>query len=478
MKREGGFAFAAALMLMLVVAILVTAVLTMSMSAQLLATSRHEYTQAIYLAEAGVNALIAEWRYLGAENPPAQPYGGALANGESAGSYYVTWTGPNDSGVVTVDSLGTVNTGLTGTIYHLQRTVQVKLDTDGDWAWNHVYYSDSDLPGQDESPYATINGIVEVEIDGTVGAPEDFVDHANGPMGGGMLPSPMWDLWHEWVRADMTCDPVTHEQIIRDPDGDGLADPRWPDQATLPAYTVASVDAIPDGTDGSITPRHAYWLGSSSSTPLDHALHSADGHATNDVNFFMPDAYGEVNPDAYVCNTKNKRFTVTFGKSTSTAGVYTGNFFVHGDIQIKQNARIRGTLIATGNITFFGVDNIQITPEAVDPTAPCEERVYYPALVAGGDIMVRDQGVDPGDPDQARLRVSGIIWAGDTYTGSASDVEGCVVASNVVLSGNSFVRYGMDIDGCEYEPGANPPPWFREPDRNAMQPVPRSWREL
>ena len=86
--------------------------------------------------------------------------------------------------------------------------------------------------------------------------------------------------------------------------------------------------------------------------------------------------------------------------------------------------------------------------------------------------------MDPGDPEQARLRVSGIIWAGDTYTGSASDVEGCVVASNVVLSGNTFVRYGMDIDGCEYEPGANPPPWFREPDRNAMQPVPRSWREL
>jgi len=257
MKREGGFAFAAALMLMLVVAILVTAVLTMSMSAQLLATSRHEYTQAIYLAEAGVNTVIADWRDRGAENPPAQPYQGVLANGGAAGTYHVTWTPPNDAGVIILDSLGTVNTGLTGTVYHLQRTVQVRLDTDGDWAWNHVYYSDSDLPGQDEPPYATINGIVEVEVDGAVGAPEDFLDHANGPMSGGMLPSPMWDLWHEWVRADMTCDPVTHEQIARDPDGDGIANPRWPDQATLDAYTSTSVNAIPDGADGSITPLHA-----------------------------------------------------------------------------------------------------------------------------------------------------------------------------------------------------------------------------
>ena len=85
MKRERGFAFAAALMLMLVVAILVTAVLTMSMSARLLASSRHEYTQAIYLAEAGVNTVIADWRDRGAENPPAQPYQGVLATGGAAG---------------------------------------------------------------------------------------------------------------------------------------------------------------------------------------------------------------------------------------------------------------------------------------------------------------------------------------------------------------------------------------------------------
>ena len=55
-NRSGGFAFVAALMVVLVVAILLMAVLTMAMSARLLAGSRQEYLQAMYLAEAGINA--------------------------------------------------------------------------------------------------------------------------------------------------------------------------------------------------------------------------------------------------------------------------------------------------------------------------------------------------------------------------------------------------------------------------------------
>ncbi|NIR01592.1 MAG: hypothetical protein GTN78_15565, partial [Gemmatimonadales bacterium] len=71
-----------------------------------------------------------------------------------------------------------------------------------DWAWNHVYYSDSDVEGMEPPEYATINGNGDVEIGGVVGAPTDFTDHPNGPGGGGKLPSPMWDKWHEWVQYD------------------------------------------------------------------------------------------------------------------------------------------------------------------------------------------------------------------------------------------------------------------------------------
>jgi type II secretory pathway pseudopilin PulG len=465
-RRGRGFALVAALMVMLVVAILVTAVLTMAMSARLLAGSRQDYTQALYLAEAGVNALMADWRSRGPENPPAQPYVGTLANGTATGSYSVTWTSPNPAGVVTLTSHGTANADLEGTIYNLTRTVQVDLDTDGDWAWNHVYYSDTDQPGMEEEPYADVKGgSGEVEIGGEVGDPMDFLDHPNGPAGGETLPSPIWDLWHEWVRLDLTCDFLTEAQLPRDPDGDGIPDPRWPDQATLPAFTGTAVDANPD--------RHMYWYGASTTTPLDATVHSADPHVVNDENFFMPDWYGEDNPDAYVCNSSNKRFTVTFSD-----GNYYGNYYVHGDIHVKNRAHIYGTIIATGNITFYGVEDCSITPEIADPDAPCDERVYYPAIIAGGDVVVRDQGVGEDDLRE-RLRVSGVVWAGNSYVGQASNVEGCIVAPNVRLGGNYLARYAVpDADGCVYEPGASPPPWFREPDRGEMRPVIRTWREV
>ena len=77
-------------MVMLVLAILVAGVLTMAVSARNLSASRHEYTQALYVAEAGVNKLIAEWRHAGAANPPAQPYAGTVDNAGTTGSYSVT----------------------------------------------------------------------------------------------------------------------------------------------------------------------------------------------------------------------------------------------------------------------------------------------------------------------------------------------------------------------------------------------------
>jgi len=459
-RRQAAFAFVAALMIMLVVAILLAAILTMTMTGRLLSTSRQEYTQALYLSEAGVNALIADWRARGMDNPPPQPYTGQLANGTSAGDYSVTWTTPDAAGVVTLTSQAAVNPNLEETVYHLSRTVEVKLDTDGDWAWNHVYYSDSDLPGMEDPPYADVKGgSGEIDIGGEIGDPEDFLDHPNGPAGGVTLPSPMWDLWHEWVRLDLTCDPVTNEQLPRDPG------PRYPDQATLPACTSVATDGDPE--------RHLYWYGDSPDTPLDYATHSTDGHAAYDENFFMPDWYGIDNPVAYVCNAGNKRFTVTFSKDE-----YFGNYLVHGDIHVKSRAHIYGTIIATGNVTFYGVEDCTIIPEIANPDDPCDERVYYPAIIAGGDVLVRDQGV--GDDDlRQRLRVSGIVWAGNSYTGQASNIEGCVVAPNVRLGGNYLTRYGIvDVDGCTYLPGETPPPWFREPDRGEMQTVPRSWREL
>jgi len=479
--QTGGFAFIAALMVILVIAILLMAILTMAMSARLLAGSRQEYTQAIYLAEAGINALISDWRVRGPSNPPPQPYQGELTNGGAPGTYHVTWASyPGRDDWVVVTSVGTVNTGLVGTVYNVSRTVEVRLDSDGDWAWNHVYYSDTDLEGQEPPEYATINGNGDVEIGHDVGAPADFADNEHGPGGGEILPTPMWDEWHDWVQYDLSCDPVTRQQIPRDSDGDGVADPRWPDQATTGASPSTSVDATPDDpTTHQTSDKHMFWYGSPG-TPVDYVGHASASHAQYDQNDFMPDWFGINNPWAYICNSSNKRFTVTFRKQTIDgveATDFTGNWFVHGDIHVKSRAHIHGTLIATGNIYFYGVENASIEPEAINPDAPCDERVYYPAMIAGGEVLVRDQGV--GDDDNRdRLRVSGIIWAGSSYTGQASNVEGCIVSPSVTLGGNFLTRYGIySIDGCEYGPGDSPPPWFREPDRGEMNPVPRTWRE-
>jgi hypothetical protein len=473
-SKKSGFAFVAALMVVLVVAILLMAILTMAMSSRLLTGSRQEYTQALYLAEAGINALIADWRWrIGQELPaPSQPFEGELQNGSGQGNYRVTWAYDSSrTDWIIVTSVGTVNPGLLGTVYNLNRTVDIRLDTDGDWAWNHVYYSDSDLPGQEPPEYATINGNGDVEVGGELGAPADFANHPNGPGGGGILPTPMWDLWHNWVQRDMTCDPATKAQIPRDPDGDGVPNPRWPDQATLGSFNNTSVDATPDPAPGQYAGRHTFWYGQPG-TPLDYTAHAGSSHAQHDENTFMPDWFGENNPWAYICNSSNKRFTVTFSN-----GNFTGNYFVHGDIHVKSRAHIYGTIIATGNVYFYGVEDASIEPEAVNPLAPCDERVYYPAIIAGGEVLVRDQGVGEDD-DRDRLRVSGIVWAGESYTGQASNVEGCVVSPNITLGGNFLTRYGIyNINDCEYQPGATPPPWFREPDRGEMTPIPRSWRE-
>jgi type II secretory pathway pseudopilin PulG len=129
-RGQQGFAFVAALMVMLVVSILIAGVLAMSASSQQLATSRQEFTQALYVAEGGVNALLSQWRANGVNNPPAQPYAGqvALADASSVGQYSVTWTVPNTNGIVTATSVGSVNSNLPGTIYNLTRTVKVDLD--------------------------------------------------------------------------------------------------------------------------------------------------------------------------------------------------------------------------------------------------------------------------------------------------------------------------------------------------------------
>jgi hypothetical protein len=421
-------------MLMLVLAVLITGVLTMAVSTRNLSASRHEYTEALYVAEAGINRVIATWR--GSASLPAVPgyADGTITNSGRTGAYHVSWDYWRPHGddslirqdVVVLTSRGTVNTALSDkTIYNLTRTVQVNFDANGDWAWNHVYTShDVDRPEYllGINDFAEINGHPSV-------VPSDLMDE-NGPAMSPSLPSPKWNEWEATAKS----------------------------YDTLPYANIFNAKAAAELN------RHLYWEGQSTSA------HTGSGHT--DYNYFDPldPRYGFVGPsypEAYGCTG----FTVTFNKQTSAA--YTGVYFVHGDVIIKNGVTINGTIVATGSILFQGQAS-SITPE---PTGGdyCAPYTVYPALIAGNNITIKDASAD---------HVKGIMWAGRSFVANAASVYGCVVAPSVTIGGTSdWTRYGFDnpipdADCTRYLPGESPPPMFNEPDMGALQPVPHSWREL
>jgi hypothetical protein len=161
--------------------------------------------------------------------------------------------------------------------------------------------------------------------------------------------------------------------------------------------------------------------------------------------------------------------TIEFKKQSAPS--YDGVYFVHGDIIVKSGVTINGTLVATRDIIFQGQAEATINV-LIENAQDCAARTVYPALIAGRDILIRDQSV---------FHTTGIIWAGRSFSARAADQGGCVVSPHISLSGNFSVTYGFDTTnpGCpRYEPGASPPPMFNEPGMNNLQPVPHSWREL
>ncbi len=419
-RGRDGFSFVAVLMVMLVLAILIAGVLAMAVSARNLSTSRHEYAEALYVSEAGINKLMSDWRKTGA--PPAQPYQGTISNASTNGSYHVTWDywqplpGLTRYDVVVLTSRGTINTGLPSTIYNLTRTVQANLDVNGDWAWNHVYTTNDPDPAYQVPPYADING-----ASGLI-TPSSYLNE-HGPGMSSKLPTPEWN---EWEAAALSYDTLPYSKI-----SSGTADPN----------------------------RHLYWSGQTTSS------HTGAGHTH--YNYFTPDPYfpGLSYPAAYGCNN----FTVEFRKQAGTD--YNGVYFVHGNVIIKNGITVNGTIVATGDITFQGQGQSDINV-LIKNQDDCAARTVYPALIAGRDIQIRDQST---------FHTYGIIWAGQSFIAKAADQAGCVVAPHITLSGNFSVTYGFDTTnpGCpRYEPGASPPPMFNEPGMNNLQPVPHSWREL
>ncbi len=442
--RASGFALAAALMLLVVGAILIVGVLAMAISAHQMSTSREQYTEAVYLAEAGINALISEWRANGIPDPTAQPYQGELPNGPTTGAYSVVWSWPPDPrGVVSVTSEGVTNSNIwQGSPFRLSRRVQVQLDTDGKWAWDHVWSADSTV--SPDYPYATING-------GGSYTPSDPND-PHAPYAQPELPTPRWDEWRQTALAQ-----------------DQNADGSLPYAGSLDIKVDAEAD------------RHVYWHGHGIDAPEDPSAHSSPP----DENYYIPDPYfPELSyPDAYVCTPGSKRYTVTFGKEGpgNQLTVYNGLFFVHGDVIIKGKVVVNGTIVATGDITTQAMAEVSIKPTI--PEGGAGEEEVYPALIAGRDVLITNRSTASANQTPEEVRILGIIWAGRSFDCRASLSSGCIVSPSVTLRGNFDIEYGFPIDPSDpnspiFEPGVSTPPMFNEPDTGWMQPTPHSWREL
>ncbi len=426
-RQTGGFAFVAVLLVMLVLAILITGILTLAVSTRNLSSSRHEYTEALYVAEAGINKVVATWRKNGLPdlyNPVAVD--GTITSQGKTGAFHVIYDfwhpypGATREDVVVLTSQGTINTALSDkTIYNITRTIQVNFDTNGDWGWSHVYYSDDLDVAYQVPPYANINGNSgDVE-------PGNYLDE-HGPGMGSVLPTPKWNEWEATAAA----------------------------YDTLP-YSNALMRSKEDATEA----RHVYWQGNSTTA------HTGAGHTH--YNYFTPDPYfsGLSYPAAYGCND----FTVTFNKHDGVD--YSGVYYVHGNVIVKNGVTITGTIIATGDVSLQG-QAITIVP-LIKNEMDCEARTVYPAIIGGRDVLITDQGVD--------FHTLGIIWAGHSFESKASNQSGCIVSPHITLGGNFNVTYGFDTsnpDCPRYEPGSSPPPMFNEPDLGAMQAVPHTWREL
>ena len=146
------------------------------------------------------------------------------------------------------------------------------------------------------------------------------------------------------------------------------------------------------------------------------------------------------------------------GNKTFDNASLTGIHYVAGNVIVKNKTTLKGTLVATGNITFQG-QNI-IAAQAI----PGDPLTYHPAVIALGSIGGGDQN----------LRIKGMVFADGSVDLNPCDVTGLIIAAGVTLRGSFSVihdpKYGV------------PPPGFTWPPSFIMSdPSPRamlgSWSE-
>lgn len=150
--------------------------------------------------------------------------------------------------------------------------------------------------------------------------------------------------------------------------------------------------------------------------------------------------------------------SVVSGNKTFSAGqIYTGIWYVDGAATIQDNVTINGTIVATGNITLQGSENVTTNPVT-----------GYPSLIAGNNVNGRDL---------EDSTINGLIYAGnniDFRDNEYNAFTGTFIAmNNILITGahNFTITYNSIIQ-------TNPPPGFSGSSSSVAVTAQKDWNEV
>jgi len=192
--------------------------------------------------------------------------------------------------------------------------------------------------------------------------------------------------------------------------------------------------------------------------PMEHVItYTADlqqngtsGDVTHDDS--SPPAFFDVLPAVdftYYEGIADTIYNPPTGKQTFNDSLSPGIHYVNGDVDVKTETILDGTIVATGAIRFFGSGEIFAQPVPGDTLSP---PTHYPAILSAANGESDMLGGSPG------LTIHGMIYSRGNVDLNPCNVNGPILGSNVVLSGSYDVaydpKYGRTPPGFSFPVGS------------------------
>ncbi|MFA4839333.1 MAG: pilus assembly PilX N-terminal domain-containing protein [Candidatus Neomarinimicrobiota bacterium] len=117
-----------------------------------------------------------------------------------------------------------------------------------------------------------------------------------------------------------------------------------------------------------------------------------------------------------------------------------GIHYVNGDVTMKNETVLNGTLIVTGSVKFVGLVtiNAQLIPDTT---------IYYPALVSGDTAHTSEIGGNPN------LMINGAVYSNGIVDFKGQAISGPIIATKVILRSGVMVDDQGSDKYYHYPPG-------------------------